>query len=103
MGDRARRLSPFQDCLTNSICNFLGSVLPQQKFEAMDRPVLLQLSVTAWLQLNFIWQTKENTSSRLREGQPKRNAEKRERLNFGSSFYVFFFSPPPELALCKLG
>ena len=29
------------------VCNFLGSVLLQQKFEAMDRPVLQLVSVTA--------------------------------------------------------
>ena len=34
-------------------CNFLGSVLPQQKFEMTDGSVL---------QLSFIWQVKENTS-----------------------------------------
>ena len=31
-----------------------------------------------------------------------KEAKRRERLNFGSSFYMFF-SPPPEPALCKLG
>ena len=75
------------------VCNFLGSVLPQQKFELTGEPVL-QLGVKAWfvlqecvissvlschsktlkqlinqcycsvLQLSFIWQAKENTSSR---------------------------------------
>ena len=50
------------------MCNFLGSVLPQQKFEVMDRPVL-QLGVTAQLQLSFIWQAKENRSTR-HEGGP---------------------------------
>ena len=75
-----------------------------KKFEATDGQVLLQLSVTAWLQLSFIWQTKESTSSR-HEGGPtqKKHREERESLNFGSSFYLFFFSPPPEPALCKLG
>ena len=39
----------------------------------------------------------------MKAGQHKRNKEKRsQRLNFGSSFYMFF-SPPHEPALCKLG
>ena len=50
------------------VCNFHGSVLPQQKFGVMDTPVL-QLGVTARLQLSFIWQAKENRSSR-HEGSP---------------------------------
>ena len=36
------------------VCNFFSSVSLQQKFEAMERPVL---------QFSFIWQSKENTSS----------------------------------------
>ena len=54
-------------------------------------------SVTAWLQLSFIWQAKENTSQSHEVGRPK----KREGFNFGSSFYVF--SSPPEPSLCELG
>ena len=38
------------------VCNFLGSVSLKQKFEVMGGPVL---------QLSFIWQSKENTSSRV--------------------------------------
>ena len=69
------------------MCNFLGSVSLQHKFE-------MQASVTALLQLSFIWHAKENISSRG-EGGPK----EREGLDFGSSFSVF--SPSPEPALCK--
>ena len=117
------------------VCNFLGSVLPQQKFELTDEPVL-QLSVTAWfvlrecvissvlschsktlkqlinqcyssvLQLSFIWQAKENTSSR-HEGGPTQKTRREEKpeaqfcLLF--SYIYIFFSPPPEPAQCKLG
>ena len=46
------------------------------------------------LQLSFIWQAKENTSSRCRGMQTQRNKEKRGTwLNFGSSFYMFFLLP----------
>ena len=43
-----------------------------------------QTSVTVQIQLSFIWQAKEDTSPRCK-GQPKR----RQRLDFGSSFYIF--------------
>ena len=46
-------------------------------------------SVTAWLQLSFIWQAMENTSLSHEVGRPK----KREGFNFGSSFYMFFLLP----------
>ena len=46
---------------TREVCNFLDSVSLQQKFEAMGGPLL---------QLSFIWQAKENTSSRV-EGRLK--------------------------------
>ena len=108
------------------VCNFLGSVLPQQKFELTGEPVL-QLGVKAWfvlqecvissvlschsktlkqlinqcycsvLQLSFIWQAKENTSSR-HEGRPSQK-------KYGSILAPHFlcFSPSPEPAVCKLG
>ena len=80
--------------LVNGGCNFLGSVLPQQKFEVTDGPVL---------QLSFICQAKENTSSR-REGRltQKTRREGRQETQFWL-FLLCFFSPPPEPALCKLG
>ena len=49
--------------LVRGVCNFLGSVSLQQKFEATEGPVL---------QLSFIWQAKENTPLR-REGGPTQN------------------------------
>ena len=57
-----------------------------------------QTSVTPQLQLSFIWQAKENKSSRYEDGLTKR----REGLNFGPSLYMFF-SSLPKPALCKLG
>ena len=79
-------------------CNFLGSVSLQQKFEATDRPVL-KPPVTAVL---FRKQRKIHPGG-VRAGQPKSHEEKRSPLlNFSSSFYVFFSSPPGS-AVCKVG
>ena len=84
----------FTSYSVGGMCNFLGSVLPQQKSVVTDRS-----SVTA----QFYWQAKENISSRCESRQPKRWEEKRNpQLKFSSSFYMFF-SPPSEPALCKLG
>ena len=54
--------------IVGGVCNFLSSVLPQQKFEAMNRPLL---------QLSIFWQAKENTSSRSKGGPHKIQEEKR--------------------------
>ena len=101
------------------VCNFLGSVLPQQKFELTGEPVL-QLGVKAWfvlqecvissvlschsktlkqlinqcycsvLQLSFIWQAKENTSSRHED----RPTQKKSGAQFWLLFsFVFFLLP----------
>ena len=56
-----------------------------------------QTSVTAWLQLSFIWQAKEHSSLRGEAGRPKR----REGLSLAPAFIYFFSSPEP--ALCKMG
>ena len=49
---------------------------------------------SSMLQLSFIWQAKENTSSR-QQSKPIQKMWREERrspqLNFGSSFYMFFF------------
>ena len=55
------------------------------------------------LQLSFIWQAKENTSSR-REDWPTQKMQREERTP--AQFWLLFlyvFSFPPEPALCKLG
>ena len=75
------------------VCNFLGSVSPQQKFEAMDGPVLHH---------SFICQTKENISLRC-EGRLTQKTQREERPE--AQFWLLFlyaFSPPPESALCEL-
>ena len=80
------RLNPRNGTIdVRGVCNFLGSVLPQQKFEVTDGSVL---------QLSFIWQAKENTSSR-HEGGPTQTIWREQKPNFGSCFYVC--SPSPDL------
>ena len=76
------RLNPRNSTIyVEGVCDFLGSVSPQQKFEAMDGPEL---------QHSFICQAKENTSLGMK-ADPKEPEEKRgQRPNFGFSFYMFF-------------
>ena len=95
------------------MCNFLGSVSLQQKLKCWTSvKALLQLcfnadqcyglvtaqfkrwtNVPAQLQLSFIWQAKENTSSR-HEGWLTQKKQREERLNFWLLF-IYFLSPPP--------
>ena len=68
------------------VCSFLSSVAAKIW---SGRPVL---------QLSFIWQAKENTSSRYEGGPTQKNHR--------AQFWVLFLnvvSPPLECALCKLG
>ena len=64
------------------MCNILSSVPLQQKLKWLS-------SVEAWLQLSFIWQAKENASSR-REGGP---TQKRHVAQFWLLFLYFLFFP----------
>ena len=70
------------------VCNFLGSVLPQQKFEATDGAVL---------QLSFIWQAKENASLGHEGGQPNRHREEsreeKKRVSMLAPLYMIFLLP----------
>ena len=66
------------------VCNVLSSVLSQQKFEAMDGPVL---------QLSFILQAKENTSSRREGGLTQKTwREERPMAQFWLLFLYDFLS-----------
>ena len=93
------------------MCNFLGSVSSQQKFEATDGPVLkphvissdrpvLQLHVSA----HFYLESKgEYTLKVVKVGWPKRREEKKiPGPKFGSIFFGVFFLLPPGPGLCKL-
>ena len=83
------RLNPRNGTIdVRGVCNFLSSVLPQQKFEALDRPVL---------KLSFFWQAKENTSLRWEDGTTqKTQREKSPEAQFWLLF-LYVFSPPLEL------
>ena len=72
------------------LCNSLGSVSPQQKFEAMDGPVL---------QLCFIWQTKENASWR-REGWLTQKMQREVRPE--AQFWLLFLCPHPPPQACHM-
>ena len=75
------------------VCNFLGSVSPQQRFEIADR---CYSSVKAQ---SFIWQTKDNMPFR-REGGP--TPKKRPQSISASSFYTFL-SPPSQACPMQTG
>ena len=62
------------------VCNFLGSVLPQQKFEVADGPVL---------QLSFIGKQRKIHPQSMRVGRPKRHEEK-PLVQFWLLFLCFF-------------
>ena len=80
------------------VCNFLGSVSSQQKFEATDIKALSvsQLLDRSVLQLSFIPKIKENTSMTC-EGMPtqKTQREERERERCPALLFLYVFSLPP--------
>ena len=85
----------FQHCfkIVREVCNFLGSVSLQQKFEVMAGPALQRLDGPV-LQLSFIQKIRENTSLR-HDGMPTQQMEEKRGPcpNFDSSFYMFFLLP----------
>ena len=91
---RVKRVSCFENSV-GGVCKFLGSVFLQQKFEVADQcysQLSLNGSPVSQLGYNSVLFGKQRKiyPQVVRTGQLKR----RERLNFGSSFYVFFFSSP---------
>ena len=74
-----------------------------QCYSSVTVQIKWQTHVTAWLQLSFIWQAKENTSLRHEGGlTQKTRREERPPGQFWLLF-LYVFSPSPEPALCKLG
>ena len=99
------RLNPSHSIIyVREVCNFLVSVSLQQKFEALDGPVL-QLHVTAaCYSLVVFARRKESTSSRhVRLGGPKRHKRRKAPSSILAPLFVCFLSSPSEPALCKLG
>ena len=78
------------------MCNFLGSVSSQQKFEVTDQcySPWMDQCYSSVLQLSFISNVKENTSLR-HEGMPTQKTlrEEKPQPSFGSSLYMFFLLP----------
>ena len=66
------------------MCNFLGSVSPQQKFEMAD-----------WCYSSVLFGKQRKIHPQgVRAGRPKKQEENRSQLfNFGSSFHMFFLLP----------
>ena len=77
-------------CIVGRVFNFLGSVSPQQKLEAMDRPVL-QLHVTA----KFYLASKGKDILLRRESRPtqKTGREEKPQAVLAPLFICFSSSP----------
>ena len=79
------------DICQASFCNFPGSVSLQQKIWSEGQTTVTALCYSSVL----LGKQRKIHPQGTRAGQHKRLKENRRlRLNFGSSFYVFF-SPPP--------
>ena len=70
--------------VVRGVCNFLGSVSPQQTFEAMEGPVLQM----------FYLARKENTSSRPQGGPTQKMLRGEARGSILAPLFLCFFSSP---------
>ena len=77
-----------RDTYVRSVCNFLCSVSPQQRFEMADE---CYSSVTARI---FIWQTKDSTPSRCEGGPSPKERQQSSWLPLFISFVSSPLSPP---------
>ena len=80
------------------VCNFLGSVSPQQKFEATNGSVLLPCVVAQF----YIESKGKYILEAWGQVDPK-DSERRETPSSILAPLFICFSPPPEPAVCKLG
>ena len=81
--------------MLGGVCNFLGSVSLQQKFEVMDGPVLQPRVISSdrpVLQLSFIGKQKKIHPRGMREGRPKDRREEKLPAQFWLLFLYVFFS-----------
>ena len=94
------------------LCNFLGSVSSQPKFEVIDVKALGVSQLSDSFTAEFYLENKgKHILKAWEHADPKDAKRERERVcagererdprPFGSSFYMFFTPPGP--ALCKLG
>ena len=70
------------ECVISSVLSHQGKNLKQRT------------SVTARLQLSFIWQAKENTSLKC-EGRPAQKTQREEGGSILAPFFCMFFLLPP--------
>ena len=86
------RLNPrYITIYVRGICNFLSSVSLQQNLEAKGGPVLQFSLASKGKYILEVWGQADPKDTEDREDQ------RSSGLNFGSSFYMFFFSSPPPL------
>ena len=100
-GDQAKvvsaRLKPRSGTRgVREVCNFLGSVSLQQKFEVLDQCYSLVIAqVKRWTNVlaQFYLASKGKYILKAWGQANSKGAKRRERLNFGSFFNIFFSSP----------
>ena len=82
------------------LCNCLGECVISSVLSHRSKNLKRWTSVTARLQLSFIWQAKENTSLRP-EARPTCRMRREEKGSILALLLMFFLLPPGP-ALCKL-
>ena len=102
LGARIRQTQVQRVTFVGGVCNFLGSVSSQQKFEVTDQcysPWMDQCCVTA----QFYLESKgKYIVEEWGHADPK-DSKRRERSPAPWLLFSCVFSPPPGPALCKLG
>ena len=86
--------------IVGGVCNFLGFVLSQQRFEATDGQCYsswMGQCYSSMLQLSLVYKIKENTSLGVRECQPKTGEEKRAPGPILAPLFICFFSSSKKL------
>jgi len=85
------------DVWVGKICTFLSSVSSQQKFEAMDGPVLQPLDgpvLQPHVTVQFYLESKGKYILEACGWANPKESKRSPQPNFGPTFYMFFFSSP---------